>query len=478
MGRGPEGVSAGRRPLWATVATVVVCLAVGALIALQGVSNLWLVGLGIALLPLLLLLDREVLVYLCFVATFTLNWLTLDVGVLPSQAQWLLEVCIALLLVRSLGTAYRRGSLRVPVIITALFVAFALSAVVGISSGLSPVIVLLGLRKYLRFPAIALALVIAPPQKGFERRAWQVIVACAALEVVVSLVQLATVGPGDLATGTFGAGGTGFEAIFLVGVASVVISRGVLGGGGIRFRDVMLGLVLFVPAVIGSAVAAYFLLPACVIFGVLAFGRRPTKVIATLAVVAVVVAVVAPYALEFTSSIGYVNASKLLSSPQAMLEYDRLATSNGRLGRIDQIAVAGSLTIGGDVNTALFGRGPAAASVSSLGSAFNGPLSQDALVRWVDSSVAVTLIELGLVGLAVFIAVGVYAIVISVRTVRVSTDPDLTVLSAFAAIGGFLMLVSGAYSVPWTIPGIALPFWVALGAVMSRRMEQAPKEGE
>jgi hypothetical protein len=462
----------------AAAALGLAALAVGVLVAFQGVSNVWLLGAGMAVLPFLVLVDRRVLVYLCFLSTFLIDWLTLTLGVLPSQSQWLIELCLLMLLVRSLGEAFRRRSIRMPLVIAGVFVAFTLSAVVGIIGGLSWVVVLLGMRKYLRFPLLALCLYIAPMGAGFEKGLWRIILAAAGLQVLVSVGQLLITGPGDTASGTFGRGGTGFEAIFLVGVASTVILTNVLVGGRARAIDIVSGIVLMVPAMIGSVVAAFFMAPACLAFGTLAYGRRFTRVLWTLVATGLVLAAVAPYALEFTTSVGYVNATRLLSSPAAMLEYDQLATAQGRLGRIDQILVAGGLTLGSDVSKAMFGLGPASASPSSLGPGFSGPLADDVLVRWVETSVALTLLELGLVGLVAYIAVGVYAVVVSIRSVRSVMSPGKAVIAAYTGIAGFLMLVAGAYSVPWTIPGTALPFWVCLGTMMSWRPAESSEEAE
>ena len=320
-------------------------------------------------------MNREALVYVCLGVTYLLNWLALTLGLLPRQSTWLLEVAVAVLLVRSALIAYRKGSFRVPLPIGLVVLAVMLSALIGLVSGVPLLVTILGLRNYLRFPLIALSIVIAPLRLGFDRRFWYAMLGIGALQIVTSTYQMLTTGPGDLASGTFGQGGTGIAAIFLTAVAVTSMLEGLVMGRGLSIWGFTRGVLLLVPAVIGSVVAVFITVPACFLFGLLVFGRRPTKVLAGIAAATLILVLVTPFALDYMTSIGYVNPSTLLTSPSEILEYDRHSTSTGiTMGRIDQVILASALTLRSDPTATVLGRGPASASRSSLGTRYGGPL--------------------------------------------------------------------------------------------------------
>ena len=455
-----------------TVAVAVGAVVVGGLLGLQGASSLWLIGMGLAVLPLLVLIDREALVYVCLAATYVLNWLTLTLGVLPQQATWVLEIAIAILLARSVVDAYRRGSFRIPLPIGLVAAVVLLSAVLGILSGVPIMVTLLGIRTYLRFPLIALCLVIAPLGTGFEGRLWRVLLGVGVLQIVTSLFQLVTVGPGDLASGTFGLGGTGIQALFLTPLAVTCMLHGLVVSRGAGVWRFWLGVALLVPSVIGSAVAVFITVPASLLFGLVVYARRPGKVILGLATASLVFAVLVPYALDYMSSTRIVDPATLLSSPSEVIQYDRSSTATGiTMGRIDQFLLAGSLTVGGDLTAGVLGRGPASASRSSLGLQYGGPLLRYAGVQFVVTGLALGLLELGVLGVLVFVGVFVYAVRLSTEVFSGPHGPDTRLIAVFTGLMAFEMLIAGGYSNPWFLPGTAQVFWVCLGLLISRRLQ-------
>jgi hypothetical protein len=452
-----------------TLVTVPAAGLIGLLLATAGTSNAWIAAaLGVAILPVLFIADREYLVFGCMVAAYLLDWAALDIQVLPPQAPWLLEVSLAVLLLRSVGTAYRQTGARIPLTLVVMLLVVVASAAFALSAGLSPVVALIGLRKYLRFPLIAVAMIIAPMREGFERRLWVGIALAAAVQIPVSLIQLATRGGGDVAPGTFGPGGTGIEALFLTLVAATIALRAVIRTGRVRGLDIVLALVVMLPTIVGSAVIVFIAFPVCLLFGLLAFGLRPGRMAVSAMVLGLVLLAVTPYALDYTTSIGLVEPRGLLSSPAAILAYDRKASAVGVPGRIYQVAYAGSITLSTDPATAVFGHGPGSASPSSLGAQYDGPLLRLGSVRQLVVSSVVALVETGLAGVAAVAVFLVMAIRMSIATVRATEDGPLRVIAVFTGLCAMLMLWTTTYSDPWFTPGVAVAFWIGFGVLASR----------
>ena len=451
--------------LW-LIASVVL----GALAGLHGTSSVWMIGAVAVLLVLFVAISREMLLWACFVATYLLAWMAVSLRVIPAQSSFILEIAVVVLLARGLLVAFERGPLKIPPLFAVVVAVVVSSALLSLASGTPPLVAVAGLRTYLRFPLLGLSIAVAPFGDGFARRLWRALVTVGLLQVAVSAYQLATVGPGDFASGTFGLGGTGIEAVFLGALAATLMIRSVVLGDRINLLDIGLGLMLLVPTLIGSAIIIYALLPACLLFGLLVFTRRASRaLIVTAAILFLLLGILTPVALRYSSSTWVKSdVTLLLTSPQALAQYDRVASESGtQLGRADQLRVASEVAFRSDSVSAAFGHGPGSTSRSALGSAYEGPLLSEPGVAFLGAALPLVLVELGIIGVLTCLYVYISAIGKSIRVVREVGSEDLKLVAVFVGLLAFGMLITGIYDNSWWLPGTSLAFWAGLGTLLS-----------
>jgi len=468
---------ANRSVLALALAVVTVALIAGAMVGTRGASDLWIAGAGLAMLAPMVLLKREYLLYMCLGAAYVISWMALTLQWLPTPASWILDVAIAVLFIRSVASTTEASLGRLPAWFTLLVGVVLVSGAFALVAGTPVPVVASGLRYYLRFPLLAISLVIAPITPGFELRFWHALLAIAILQLPVSLHQAVTVGPGDFAAGTFGPGGTSVEAVFVTAVAVTLMTRGLTNGRGVKPADVAIGLLLLVPVVIGFAVAMYVVIPLTVLFAIAIVGRQPRQTVGAVAMIGLAVGLLTPVALNYTATTGYrIEAAELLTSPTAALQYDQGSTSTGTtMGRLDQLRLSSDLITTGDYAHLLFGRGPGSASKSLLGPRFSGPLLAYPGVRFLVTALALPLAELGIIGMLAFGSVLVIAVVCGSRAAHRAKEEPVRILGAFTAILGFQMLLTAPYTNAWFLSGTALAFWMSLGLLLSRRDQWSAK---
>lgn len=449
----------------------------GLLIGLRGTSDLWALGLGLAFLIPMFLLSREVVLYVGLAAAYIGGWMAFDLAVIPTQATWLVDIALGVFILRSLlgVRSPRWGRLRIWVV--AIVIAIAFSGLLAVASGVPVPVALTGLRYYIRFPLMAMAIIISPLSERFDRRHIWLLLSLAAIQLPVSALQVLSVGAGDSAYGTFAPSGTAIQAVFLASVSVPLMLRGPLTGNPVRLFDVIAGVIVMIPAVLGSVVAMYFLFPLCVLFGILVLLKSSGRAALSLVAIFAVFALLLPSAVQFTSTSGReIDVIRLLASPQAILQYDQGSTeAASTMGRFDQMVVARDAIIAGGLQGVLFGRGPGAATVeSTLGMQLDAPLASDPQVRLVSTSFSRVLMELGLITVFVHLGGFVAAMLLAIRAARgYPREPKHIVFSgAFVSVMALQLLLTSIYSNTWLQPGTAMAFWLTVGILGARQVSQ------
>ncbi len=106
-----------------------------------------------------------------------------------------------------------------------------------------------------------------------------------------------------------------------------------------------------------------------------------------------------------------------------------------------------------------------------MGLRYGGPLLRYAGCQFVVTGLALGLLELGVLGVLVFVGVFVYAVRLSTEVFSGPHGPDTRLIAVFTGLMAFEMLIAGGYSNPWFLPGTAQVFWVCLGLLISRRLQ-------
>jgi len=453
-----------RRGRLAQSLVALVAVLLGAALAFgSGDQRIWLaVVLGVAILPMLMLFEDESLLLVVVLVVYLADWLSFDLHLLPAQVAWLIELCLVLLVFRLIGRTRRLAIPAMGPVWLAVGVV-ALSALTAAMRGAPILVLIAGARAYLRFPLIAGAIIAGGRRVGFAK-AWRLLVVIALMQLPVSLVQWVSVGAGDTASGTFGPGGTGVAAVFLSAVGAVYFASRVERATPWQVRLVGLAAIM-APTVVGSAVAAYLLLPVGMVLVVLSDEKRIVGWLLRSLLALLVLAGLTLAGFQASAGLGYMDAGRLLSSAGAVFEYDQQITRSGSLGRLDKIAAAAALAGRGDVEQRALGRGPGMASPSGLGPGFEGPLYADPVVRLLNPSFSTSLLELGWVGLTGLGAAFCLMATAALRRVRAGGDGGR--IAQVSLVAASLMIVTAVYTDTWTQPTTAALCWLSFAVVFA-----------
>lgn len=424
---------------------------------------------GAAALPLLFIAREKTLVWLLLATVYLGDWLSLDLKILPSQVSWIVELCAIVLLLRLLGkpqTLFARDYVPLWIVLAGV----GLSAGLAIFGGAPPMVILAGMRNYLRFPLIAAALLASPGAIG-RQSLWRALVIFALVQVPVSIWQLATVGPGDSASGTFGPAGTGIEAIFLCTIVAVLVASRSFQGPS-RYAHLLLGLVAFVPIIVGSGVFAYLLLPVGLVLVLLSDERRLLGWAGRIVALSLVVVAITVTGFAVSRGFGGTDPGSIVSTPAAILRYEQGITQSGgqsgAMGRMDKMGIAFGISARRPLESQIFGSGPGMAAPSSLGAAIEGPLRKDPVVRLLDLSLASGLLELGWFGvLTQLCAYGAMAL-LSILAIRRRSGAG-SPLTQVAMVSSVFMIITSVYAGTWTLAGTAALCWLSFAVGSSAR---------
>lgn len=456
------------------VGVVGATLFVGALLGsaagdgLPGGETLRIAVLGLALLPVLVLATKESLLVALFVAVYVLDGLW-AYGVLPRQVSWVAEILVAFIVVKvAVEGMSKKQVARTPTAFVLVVVAVVLSLCVGLLGGQSVVTSLLGIRKYVLFPALGLSIVLGSWAPSIHKTVWRALLVVALVQVPVTIVQFWTVGGGDAAGGTLGPNGTGLVALIVTAVSLTLIAEGSLGDRlpiDLATRAAAV-VALLIPPAVGSALFAFPLLALGSVLLVFVRTRHRVRIVTIVAGLLAVMAIVAPALGAYLSRIGYPDPAALFANPMLALNYGALSPSSLRPGRLDQLVLAWQASTSSGIVGALFGAGLFSASPSFFGQGASGVLLLAMPhLRFVDTSVARGMVETGIVGVLAWTTICLDCGRRGYRLYR-SAQSDGHVTGGLGMAVGYVLLVAGFYNDAWHEPATALMLWATYAIVV------------
>lgn len=320
--------------------------------------------------------------------------------------------------------------------------------------------------------ALAAAWMLDDPRK--RRNVVVMLVAAGLFELVVAGTQAVRVlgagGSPDLVTGTFGADKHTTIAVFNLACATIVLAFALQRVWRPRLLAI-LALLLAATGVLSGARALLFLVP--IAFGVtilIDLLSRSTRLPRGWGLIALGVAVISGPLLVLASSSTYSQSTDRVGSPTAIVEY-LTEDASGRAPR-QGAQLIGSIEGLGDrgVGDKLMGRGVGTTSfdadphVVARPGASSAPLFLRPEVDFGTVWLPRLITESGLIGLAAFIGLLIWAAYVALRA-RGRLQPgsvDSAIVLAMPGLCG-LVLIASTYEDSILSPGLSTLFWIMLG---------------
>lgn len=471
-------------PTWVLIGLI--AAGVGAISALAPLAGLAVAGVG--LFAILLMLPPVVAVVATPMASVLYRFVSPaasgGVGLIP-------DILVAAVVVRALlvwiasprepaeALARPRQNLRL-----ALGALLAVCVASALFNGDSLTALFVSLRQFGRFPVWCLAVLSLGLAARHRAYLLAAVVGVAFVQVPLAYYQFTGHGSAvpasyhlerfDLVSGSFGIGGSGVLTVFLLLVfvlwCTLALRRVIrpwvwLGGSAL----------LILPMAWGSAASFVLLVPLSLVAVVsrLVVSRRIRLPLAGVlgGVLLVGVAVWAAQSFAFAPGFGrgQIAASQLLSDRYLGEYVSRNAnTDNSRLGfllfalRTDTRSGPGGVLLGQGPSTAVIG-----ASKGSVPTSLTEFFSRAPHVAY---SAQRILLGYGFLGLLVAVVLPLVPLIGAARRSGPEEAPWAEALWLAMPVVAFLYLLTGAYSAPWTEPGVAAAYWALVAvAILGRR---------
>lgn len=378
------------------------------------------------------------------------------------------------------GRAWRSTPIDLPLAL--LFLVMILSALIN---GSSPLLAVMAFGVYLRYPLLFLALVNSKTSETEFRRLVRIFVILVVVQVPLTVLQAFFLQElGDNVGGSLGGFGTGGLAMMIIAVQALLIARLLILGW--QWRPFLLYLVLFVPIILGDAVAG-------VVFSLSVTGFLILRASATRRVLGILaafaVALVLLWGLAALGTFGSTFQMVATEGPQRSLganDYgfrpdDPTATSGAT--RANNLVATPWFFLSREPAKLVVGFGPNSLyNGRALGA--QGPLCTQLaiggdLVRCVSYQLPRTLLELGLTGLILGYALLV-PLLVSAQRVRARTTETAWQIGilAFEGIWVLYALLAVFYLDIWREDYISILFWVMGAAIVLKERKLQPAPGE
>jgi hypothetical protein len=449
----------------------------GLLIALWPVLSL--AAFVLVALSVVVLADREIALGAVLLSSLltlgAISWL----GV-PDQASLLTKLLIGLFVLGVVIDLKPGTRPEVPIAFIALAAMLVVSAAFG---GSSRLLAAQALGSYLAAPIAYLATVNSNLGIKSIRRLSLLVCGIIAIQVPIMFVQSRFVGNVDDIGGTFGLGGSTQMLAIVFGIVWTI--AGALLVGKRSWWLAPIGLAIASALMVSQAKAGFlFAAAGTVVVGFAKAVASPRWGIwrfLTYAALGLGAVAVLFYAYVFLGPIlpGGAAAAYFwvhwLKNPSAVMGYLISTDAGGEAGRLGGTRLA--LTQARSLADLLIGHGPGLLSGSALGGASAAATSTIGFVLSWATSLTRFLLEVGLIGILLYLAAIATAVAAVVNAWRSEGD-ELGISVAAAAVGAAAVFVAGSiYHAPWTTDAIAVPFWCLLGmAVKWGRLRSAERD--
>lgn len=414
-------------------------------------------------------------VSLLMVLTFSVDYLTEELALLPHAAQWSIEAMIALIALRALVSAAHAPMIRTGIELPLLFL-LVLCLISSTLHQVAPERVALGVRGLFRFVLLFIALVHLRLPEGQWRSMLRLFFALMALQVPIALYQWGMLGKTD--DQVFGSVRSTGVLIVLIIITICLLTARFLRERA-RPMYLVMALPMFVLPIIGEAKAFFLLMPATLL--VLLRNELLRRPMRTLAAGLLLAAAVVVSLGRFSSVAGNANLVTILRQPDqwaGLLEGPR----KGGKWEADATDITLAASLGPrfsslvDTVAAVQSRGLTVVAGFGIGSRTftHAEVQEDAEKRLFAAPVALRLYELGYLGLALYWLMFL-GVTVRLWRLRRSPSPFWRALHfAFPAIV-FVYIVSDLYTDSLYDPlAFVLWFIAAMLVAAAQRHETLP----
>ena len=429
-------------------------------------------ALGLVLLFVLLVKHPRFALVLLLLSLFSLDWLSIQLGLLPRSVTWLQELILVALLVRTIWMMSRRGTMRrasVGWILVALLLIGVLATTLQSNSAIT---MLLGFRLFFKYSALFFILINLDFNLDFLKGLLDLLLVLVFMQIPIAFLQWLGGGNVDNFSGTLGQGTTGFLGVLIT--FTFCIAFGFATHDKRRRWLLPATALLFIPIVLASIKAVFFLVPVALLFTarrrILQAPRLTLSLLAVIAILYIGVVIVAPTDPSYTTE----SVVNYLISPTEIVQREFRMASSGRLNRLSGILATVDLMSerawGGGI-----GLGPGAATKSYF-EEYSGVLADVVDERGLDrTEISVTLIEFGPIGLALFLLL-YYRLFKKNARLYSSLAPGYWKAVSLAYDGiVFTYVLSSVYAQVWTADVLTFTFWFmsALVVILCRQSGHA-----
>jgi len=406
-----------------------------------------------------------------FILICYLNYFIYVFG-LPEFLTWYIEIYAIALLIKSVYVfTYEKNIVFKPYV---MFIFFALIVhfVSYLLNDISASQLLISLRRYFVYYALFLAIVIIPSQRELYEKLIRIFVFTAIIQIPISIIQYFIFVRADYMGGLFGKNSSG--TISTLGIAFAFLGYYLYKHYKRKLIFLFGGLGMIIPLVIAESKIGMLFLPLAYIYHLVLIEKKYLFRGIILLVCAMPLYVGTMHLFDTLHNREYMQESirdplymlKLATREFSSIEYRINETGDGQLvvfNRIESIAVAFNL-IKDSPKKLLFGNGPGegSGSIYTSGSFMRFGFFPTFLV--------IGLIEIGLVGMAVWFIIFVYLYVINLKSLRYFIKvKSKSIWKAFIFFSNILMLVfllEFIYSRSILLPYKGFFFWLINGLVV------------
>lgn len=311
--------------------------------------------------------------YTLTITIYCSDWLSDSLGFIPREFTWFSDLIIVVIFLKTiLLTNPNKKTIKDFPYLWLLLGSIFLMISSLIYNGENIMIMLPGLKIYLKYIILAFSLFLLDIGPSVYRKMFKLLTVIMFIQVVASLVQFFYVGNiGDYGGGTLGKNTTGLLCVFGGIFTCIFLEKYFLTR---RLKYLFYNLLLFIPAFAGEAKFAFFLYPLIYLYYFLIHSKNIKKfVLNTFFVILFIPIFIGIMTIYDKHSKGYL--IKWFKNPTGAYEYEQRISKGhikgaGRLGTLNQSIELGTK----DIGHFFLGYGPCSTVESFLGSSFESHL--------------------------------------------------------------------------------------------------------
>lgn len=427
-------------------------------------------------LCIIFLISSKVAILTMVLSVFFADWLTQYIQIIPREMSWITEVILGVLLFKAILLCRGKGFQRTPIGVVVLSI-IGLGVISALINSVSPVMMLLAFRIYLRFVLLFYIIINLDLDERFLKTIVSLLIIIALIQVPISIYQSFTWTPEvivqkglqgrlDYAGGTLARGATGINTIFILFIISLLLGIHIAKNSSVV--NWVLVVFLLIQPMVGQGKAVFLYLPLLILF--LLFMPAPEikmKRYRQFIPIILIILISIPVISIFGKWAGW-NPLEFVKSLPEYFERDYNAFYPGQwVGRTAKIAYI-NRQLATNVGYLLFGLGPGVATPTVF-SSFIPPLFYELSLFGIPRGMTYTrlITEWGYIGFFLFLFILFQIFKYNFRFLKnVNSRYWKAISFGFSGVI-FLYFSSTFYTYSWTADATSFTFWFLAATIFS-----------